>query len=154
MTRLSSLIVLLMFAVGCTTQSPEQTHQLEFRPASHEPSPGSVAYQDPYEPRTVYVSPSPILTHKDIRSASETTESYTGRDRPAIRLEIKEAAGDRFSEYTRNHISTPIAIFLDGELLVAPTIQSGMRTHVVITAGPEGLTPEQSRKIRSAIHPD
>ena len=151
MTRLSSLIVLLMFTVGCATQSPAQTHQLEFRPASYEPSPGSVAFQDPNEPRTVYVSPSPIITHKDIRSAKQTTQPQT--DAPAIQLELKEAAGDRMYEYTRNHIRKPIAIVLDGALLSAPTVMSTLRTQLMIIGGPEGLTPDQVQHILDAINP-
>jgi len=149
MARITLLIALSLLVVGCSATPRTDSHTLEIRPASYEQLPGSVAYTDPYENKTIYVSGPPIITNKDITSARRTKAQLY--DAPAIELEVTEEAGERMLIYTKNNIQGTIAIMLDGELIWSPTIMSGLSTHFVINGGIEGLPPDQTQKILSII---
>jgi len=149
MIRASLLIALALLVVGCATQTLVPQSNLEFFPASYSQTPGTTAFSVPDSDRTIYISDEPIITHKDILKAKETRDAHGAL---AISLTLTEQAGERMYEYTRNHLSEPIAICLDGELLSAPTVQSAIRTHSQITGGVEGLSKEQVQKILNAVH--
>ena len=136
--------ILALFAIILTScQTGPSTRQnsalLEIRPASYEAQPGWEAFDDTISGRTVYADPQPLLTSGDIKRASRARDNA---DQLAVRLTLTDEAGDRLLEYTRKHISQPLAITLDGELVSAPIVQSGLRNDVLINGGPTGMTDE------------
>ncbi len=61
------------------------------------------------------------LTGRYVQGAQITYDNTTGR--PYISLELKDDGIDMFTNLTETNIGKPIAIFLDGDLLSAPTVQ-------------------------------
>ncbi len=62
------------------------------------------------------------LTGRQISSAKLDFDQRTGV--PMVALQFNEEGSDLFAELTRKNIGKQIAIFLDGELLSAPTVQN------------------------------
>lgn len=62
------------------------------------------------------------LTGKQISSAKLDFDQRTGA--PMVALQFNKEGADLFAELTRKNIGKQIAIFLDGEILSAPTVQN------------------------------
>jgi preprotein translocase subunit SecD len=62
------------------------------------------------------------LTGADFKSASVEINSSTGS--PEINIEFNDRGATLFGEITKRNLQKPVAIYLDDELLSAPTVQS------------------------------
>jgi preprotein translocase subunit SecD len=71
--------------------------------------------------RAVVASEEPVITGADVTSATTAFDPYDGR--PRVEVELTPAGGERFHQYTRDHVGQMIAIVVDGELDSAPVIQ-------------------------------
>lgn len=147
------LIILTFITIALISCQADQTTrpnaaELTVRPASYEAQPGWEVFDDTNSGRKVYAGPQPLLTNGDIKRAVRA-QDYS--EQLAVRLTLTDDAGDRLLEYTRKHIREPLAILLDGELISAPTVMSGIRTDVVITGGRTGLTEEQADAITGLL---
>lgn len=69
----------------------------------------------------------------DVRYASVAFSPYA--DAPQISLELSEAAGLAFSEITGNRVGKAIALVLDGDVLMAPTINGRIPNGRVVITG-------------------
>lgn len=149
--RLTIFVFFTMILASCQTGNAVRHNPalLEIRPASFEEQPGWEAFDDAISGRSVYADPQPLLTNRDIKRAVRARDHS---EHLAIRLTLTEDAGDRLLAYTRRHISEPLAITLDGELIAAPTVMSGLRNDVLISGGPNGLTEEQAASITGSKH--
>ena len=67
---------------------------------------------------------------------------------PIIEFELKDAAGKRFGEVTRNNIDRRLAIVLDGQLYSAPRINSEIDNRGEITGH---FTPEEAQKLAAVL---
>jgi preprotein translocase subunit SecD len=144
--RPTLLIVLAFCLAAChagpaVPPAPEalQAHTFEARAASLRPKVGWEAFNGPTDGMFLYIDPEPLLTNRDVESTRRTKDNA---GRAAIGMTLTDEAGERFYAYTREHLGEPIAIFLDGQLLAAPTVQSALRNSLTITGGPNGLTDE------------
>ncbi|MBI4032372.1 protein translocase subunit SecD [Candidatus Berkelbacteria bacterium] len=54
---------------------------------------------------------------------------------PVVQLEFNDAGRDKFKRLTEAHIGEPIAIFLDEELITAPTVQAAITDGTAIVSG-------------------
>jgi preprotein translocase subunit SecD len=52
---------------------------------------------------------------------------------PAVGFTLTDEAGERFRQYTRDHIDTGLAIVLDGEVISSPLIRSEIGEKGIIT---------------------
>ncbi len=81
------------------------------------------------------------LTGSDLARADPGFNQQTGE--PIINLQFTDAGAKKFEDITRRNLNKQVAIFLDNELLMAPTVQS------VITGGQAYIsgkfTPEQTK---------
>lgn len=144
-------VLLSIFLVGCTATARDASVEsvpIEFRAASFDPVDSAELMTAPGASRSIYVQPSPMLTEADFTSAMKAEDAHA---RPAVALMLSDEAADRFENYTREHLNEPIAIFVDGELISAPTVKTPLRQHVIITGGSEGLTERQMRQILTAV---
>lgn len=62
---------------------------------------------------------------------------------PAVGFEMKGAKRPRFGEFTGAHIGRRMAIVLNGEIVVAPTLQAALTGSSVITGGVGGYTVDE-----------
>lgn len=68
-----------------------------------------------------------ILEDRVVVSGEELTDAQPAFDqngRPAVNFRFNPTGARKFGDYTADHIGSPFAIVLDGEVISAPTIQS------------------------------
>ncbi len=94
-----------------------QTAVLSFREQSASPS-ADEATRSAYGPFTVATD----LTGKDLKKASPIFDNNTGQ--PTVQLLFTNDGAKKFETLTRKNIGRQLAIFLDNEMLMAPTVQS------------------------------
>src|SRR3989344_1912023 len=87
------------------------------------------------------------ISGKDLKSAQPDYQSSEGgQSTPVVAFELTGEGGKKFSEVTKRLIEKPLAVFLDDQVISAPTVQSEISTSGVIT----GLTANEAKKL--AIH--
>ncbi len=91
------------------------------------------------------------LTGADLVKASPTFGSGGGANSgPQIALKFNEQGAKKFAEITKRNIGKPLAIFLDNELLQAPTVQQEIIGGDAVITGK--FTIEQVKKIASQLN--
>ncbi len=73
----------------------------------------------------------PVVTGRDIRN-SQPQMSATNRSMWETTFVLSQDAAKRFGDFTGSHINQPMAIVLDDEVLMAPTIQGKITDNGVI----------------------
>lgn len=91
-----------------------------------------VAIQQDGSSRTDYflVKKEAVVSGEDLVSAQRSSDEY---GRPAVSFNLSSAAGEIFGRFTEANQGKPLAIVLDGKVQSAPTIQSRITTHGIIT---------------------
>jgi preprotein translocase subunit SecD len=77
------------------------------------------------------LSRTPVVTGRDIRN-SQPQVSGTNRSMWETTFVLSQDAAKRFGDFTGSHINQPMAIVLDDQVLMAPTIQSKITDNGVI----------------------
>jgi preprotein translocase subunit SecD len=80
------------------------------------------------------------LTGKFLRRRSQVV-AHTNTGLPQVTFEFNAEGGRMFEEVTQRNINRPLGIFLDGQLVSAPTVQAVIAESGVIT----GLSFEEAR---------
>ena len=83
------------------------------------------------------------LTGKDLKIARPSFSSQTGK--PQVELEFTADGGRKFAEITSRNIQKPLAIFLDDEIISAPTVQDVISGGKAVISG--DFTVEQTRNL-------
>ena len=108
---------------------------------------------NPSDGAAVYVSPNVIIDEQDVERPGE---SRSDNGRRAITLRLQPRAGaERLSAVSAANSGRQMAIILDQQLLIAPTIQDKMGADIVIDMGGKAddqKTDEVLRKLRRAIY--
>lgn len=115
-----------------------QTAVLSFREQSASPS-GEEATTSAYGPFTV----STDLTGKDLKKASPVFDNNTGQ--PIVQLLFTGDGAKKFEQITKKNIGRQLAIFLDNELLMAPTVQTAITGGQAVITGQ--FTSEQTKQL-------
>lgn len=74
------------------------------------------------EPRVVYLHDGVVVTNDDIVAA--TVVAAPPGDRFVVALRLSPGGSERLRVATRGHIGRPVALVLDGLVLMAPTVRS------------------------------
>ncbi|HEY5600854.1 MAG TPA: protein translocase subunit SecD [Patescibacteria group bacterium] len=115
-----------------------QTAKLDFREL---PATASASLASQTATLDQYVSTD--LGGQDLQKASPVFSTQTGK--PEVQLQFTQEGGKKFEEITKRNVGKPLAIFLDDEIVSAPTVQS------VITGGSAVIngqfTAEQSKQL-------
>lgn len=74
------------------------------------------------EPRVVYLHDEVVVTNDDI-VAADVVAAPAG-DRFAVAVRLSPVGSDRLRAATRRHMGRPVALLLDGLVLMAPTVRS------------------------------
>lgn len=87
--------------------------------------------------RSYLVIDRPVIGNGDIESASAAVNPITNR--PFVRFEMDEDAGDRFADWTERLAGQKVAILLDGVVTSAPIVTEridGRQASVMVPGGP------------------
>ena len=145
MKKMLILAVVAALAGCATTGRRTAAVTLEFRPASQSPGPGLMEMAVPGSENLVYVSEQVVLANSDVKSARVTS----GQFGPQIDIMFTEAGAERFTRATENNISKPLAVLVDGKLLIAPIVQQKVTGGRAVITG--RFTEQEAKRIADGI---
>ncbi len=91
------------------------------------------------------------LSGKQLKKASvDYQQGKTISSQVVVRLEFNDEGKKLFSDITAANIGKPIAIFLDGQLLSAPTVQTAITDGVAIITG--DFTVQQAKDLSTRLN--
>ncbi len=130
-----------------------QVAQLEFR-TQGEPQDIKIPANGDQEEQTVTVPQynKTDLTGADLRKAAVVFGQSTSQtpNAPEIQLQFNNEGTQKFRELTKNNIGKQLAIYLDEDLLIAPTVQTTINDGVAVITGQ--FTPEEAKTIAAQLN--
>jgi preprotein translocase subunit SecD len=128
---LSAAAIVVTAAVGYVSVSKQVLAAVGFevRLAEDRPAPGLIVAQVGNSTRLIYLHPEAVVTNDDIAQSSvvENGHSYE------ISVELLPPGADRMRQATASHVGRPVAILLDGSVVMAPTVRSPIDGSAMIT---------------------
>lgn len=106
--------------------------RFEVRLAEDQPAPGLSAAHVSNSNRTVYLHPQIVVTNADI-AFSNVIPGNTPSQQFWIDVRLNAAGAAKMRQATTNHLGRPVAILIDGEVVVAPTVKSAIGAAAVIS---------------------
>lgn len=88
------------------------------------------------------------LTGRNLRRAQVQFDQQSGK--PAVSLKFDEKGADLFERITRENIGEPVAIFLDDQLISAPTVQQEISGGQAVITGQ--FTTEEARRLSTQLN--
>ena len=122
------LFASLQFSHAAYTQKQQAT--LEFHLAANAPTDNWTKHAVPDADEPVFVAPKPVLTGRDIEKVS-FFKDQTGR--PAVGFTLTDEGSAKMWKATSQNIGKRLAILLDGKVVSAPIISSGIKKEGVIS---------------------
>lgn len=131
-----------------------QTPYMEFKTENPEPQAATVG-----EDGQVVVDPNgpgawlPTgLSGKQLKRATADIQSGTGRiqNEVVVRLEFNDEGTKLFSDITSKNIGKAVAIFLDGQIISAPTVQTAITDGIAVISG--NFTPDQAKELATRLN--
>ena len=117
-----------------------QTAQLDFREDQAEDA-DQVNYASPSAFSRVFSFKSTGLTGKDLKkSLVSFSGGQGGANQPVVGLEFTKEGSEKFENITSRNINRPVAIFLDNQLITAPTVNEVINDGRAVISG--NFTPE------------
>jgi len=120
--------------------------KFEVRLAEDRPLPGLHEVKVSGSDRSVYLHSDVVITNGDISRA----DLVQGGDPSQfnVSVEFTAAGGQKMRSATEKHIGKPLAILLDGQVVMAPTIRSPISSSAVITGK---FTKAEAERIVSGL---
>lgn len=131
----AGLVVGAFIAIGSQvwSQRDPMLHaaiRFEVRLAEDQPTPGLEEAQVVGSDRVVYLYNNAIVTNDDIASARVVEEDTS---RFGIAVEFNAAGASRMRQATTTHVGKPVAILIDGEVVVAPVVRTVISSSALIS---------------------
>ena len=132
----------LAFATGCAVLAGaglyvwsgaarvEAAVRFEVRLAEERPAAGLTAATVADSSRVIYLHDQVVLANGDI---VRTRVVETGANRFGVEVELNPDASERLRAATTGHIGRPLAILIDGRVVVAPVVRSAIERAAVIS---------------------
>ncbi len=120
--------------------------RFEVRLAEDKPAPGLHEAKLSGSGRLVYLHPEIIVTNSDIVAARAVPDG--GPEQYSINVEFNASGAEKMRAATGNHIGKPVAILLDGQVVMAPVLRSPISASARITGK---FTRAQAEKIVHGI---
>ncbi|MFC1644635.1 protein translocase subunit SecD [Patescibacteria group bacterium] len=89
------------------------------------------------------------LTGKNLSDANVVFASQ-GMSTPQVSLKFDKEGGDLFAEITKRNIGKTVAIYLDDEIISAPTVQSEIANGEAVITG--DFTVEEAKELKSRLN--
>ncbi len=90
------------------------------------------------------------LSGTQLKKASVDFNSGVGMGEPVVRLEFNEDGKNLFAEITQANVGKQVAIFLDGQMVSAPTVQTAITDGVAIVSG--NFTVDQAKLMATRLN--
>jgi len=129
-------------------QSPGAATRLEVRLAESEPGEGLVEVAVAWREQPIFLHAEPVATEADVASAQ--VQGQDGADF-SIGVVFRADAAARMAEATRGHIGRPMAILVDGEVVMAPVVRGVISDRASITGD---FTREEAEAIAVGLRPE
>jgi preprotein translocase subunit SecD len=143
------LLVILLVSVTfitCTEQNVAvEKVTVEFRTAFTEADSMTTPMFDQRSGDTLYIDPKVIISNADVDYASVTEQNK----KPVIQLQMNEQGTQKLADFTQSHIGTQIAVILDGEIMMTPTIRAALTDGKAIITG--NFSKKEAEKIVRGI---
>jgi hypothetical protein len=101
-----------------------------FRRAENQPGEGLTETIVAGTTQKVYLHPSADATNEDI---AESRAALDDQQNPAVEITFTEAGAKKMAKLTEEHLNKPLAILVDGKVVSAPMIISGLGNKARIT---------------------
>ncbi len=133
-----------------------ETPYLEFKLENPNPTPTPIAV-DPKNPKPVInLNPADLwkstgLSGKQLTKASVDFQQGQGiTNQVVVRLEFNGQGKDLFSKITTENVGKRLAIFLDGQIISAPTIQAAITDGSAVITG--NFTTEEAKNLATRLN--
>jgi preprotein translocase subunit SecD len=103
--------------------------RFEVRLAETQPAPGLVVAQVPDSTELIYLHSDAIAGNDDIVQTFVTPDGT----RFSVGVELSQDAGERMRRATSAHVGRPVAILIDGTVVMAPTVRGAIGSSAMIT---------------------
>jgi len=104
--------------------------RFEVRLAEDKAVPGLVVAQVLDSGRVIYLHPEIVVSNDDI---AQSWVSQGGPDRFDVAVQLLPSGADRMRQATAMHVGRPVAILIDGRVVMAPVVRSPIGDSAVIT---------------------
>lgn len=144
----ASIVILALF-LGGRLWSPlvQDVHaaiRFEVRLAEDKPGPGLQEAKVSGTNRSIYLHEQVIVTNGDI-SAARVIHVGNGY---AVGIEFNKAGAKKIHEATAKHIGKPVAVLLDGQVVMTPVLRGPIGTSAEIT---DNFTKSEAEKVANGI---
>lgn len=119
--------------------------RFEVRLAEDKAVPGLVVAQVPDSSRVIYLHPEIVVSNDDI---SESWVAQDGPGRFSVAVRLLPSGADRMRQATAGHVGRPVAILIDGNVVMAPVLRSPISDSAVISGN---FTQAQAEKIAEGM---
>ena len=116
--------------------------RFEVRLAENEPAPGLVAARVPDSDRVVYLWDEAVVTNDDIDHATIVPGAGSGLF--DVQVQFNSDGAQKFWLATSSHDGKPMAILIDGSVVMAPTVRGPVSTPALITGH---YTEDEAKRI-------
>lgn len=104
--------------------------RFEVRLAEETPSQGLIVAQTSESGRMIYLHPEIVVTNDDI------AQSWVSQDGPArfgVAIQFSPSGADRMRQATTAHVGRPVAILIDGSVVMAAVVRSPIGDSAVVS---------------------
>lgn len=133
-----AVVVLGFVALGSRTwpdgsTTVEAAVRFEVRLAENQPAAGLRAVKATGANRTVYVHEETVVSNADIERATVVPVPGSSPSRFNIGVQFTPTGAEKMRRATANHIGQPMAVLIDGEVVMAPVLRDPIGESAVIT---------------------
>lgn len=159
------LVVISLLAVGCSKNTSIESNKAVVPATTKtESAPPAVVVpavlefktesQDPAYAGSSTVWEPTALTNKQLKRAKAQYDTqqpgYETRTNAIIELEFTPEGGRMFAQLTKENVGKRIAIYINGELVSAPTVQAPILDGVAVIVG--DYTPEHAESLAAQLN--
>ena len=119
--------------------------RLEVRLAETQPIPGLTVARVADSGQTIYLYPETLLTNDDV---AQTWVVQEAADRFGVSVRLLEPGSQRLRNATTAHVDRPLAILIDGKVVMAPVVRSPISDSAMITGN---FTRSEAERIAEGI---
>lgn len=119
--------------------------RFEVRLAEDQPVPGLVVAQVVDSGRLIYLHREIVVNNDDI---SQTWLVDDGSGRYGVGVQLLTGGADRMRQATERHVGRPMAVLIDGRVVMAPVVRSSISDSAVITGN---FTRAEAERIADGI---
>lgn len=147
----SALVLAVILALGAVLWSVFNSNlqaaiRFEVRMAESEPAPGLQKAKVADSDRYVYLHREVVVSNSDI-AAVQVVETG-GPSQYGISVKFNAAGADKMRQATQAHIGKPLAILLDGQVIMAPVVRDAVGQSAMLTGH---YTKTEAQKIADRI---